>query len=108
MSIQPRRQRSSPQSAITRVVQGAAARPDRASVLDVLSCDQGKDHDVRMEWETRDGMRTGGMVAFCWTCRRRVPDPKVKLELVPETVDYRNQQRSRELARRARERRRSA
>jgi predicted transcriptional regulator len=29
-------------------------------------------HDVRMEWESYDGIRTGRMFAYCFTCGRRV------------------------------------
>lgn len=41
-------------------------------VFDVLRCDRGATHDVRHEWQTRNGIRTGGLVVYCWTCRRVV------------------------------------
>jgi hypothetical protein len=37
------------------------------------ACPTGERHNVRMEWETRNGLRTGALSAYCWTCRRVVP-----------------------------------
>jgi len=69
MSAQPRRRQSGNIPALAKVV-GAPAVHQRA--LDILVCDRGSDHDVRMEWELVGGIRTGQLVAWCWTCRRRV------------------------------------
>lgn len=49
------------------------ARTDaRDTGVNRLHCDRGTGHDVRMEWEKRDGIRTGRMFAYCWTCQQAV------------------------------------
>lgn len=72
MSGQPRRQRQGPISNASRL---ARSEGGTERVLDILICDAGKHHDVRMEWETRGGTRTGQMIPWCWTCRAAVQDP---------------------------------
>src|SRR5688572_19671586 len=69
MSAQPRRKQSGTNPLIERIA-NAPAVYERA--LNVLVCDQGVDHDVRMDWELSGGIRTGQLVAWCRTCRRRV------------------------------------
>lgn len=45
-----------------------AVTPAR-SAPEQIACPNGEGHDVRMEWEMRDGLRTGRLVTWCWTCR---------------------------------------
>lgn len=47
------------------------ARERRA--VDVLRCDGGDKHDVRMEWAKVNGVRLGHLVAWCRTCGRAIP-----------------------------------
>lgn len=36
---------------------------------DQIGCPRGKDHDARMDWVQRNGVRTGALIAWCHTCR---------------------------------------
>jgi hypothetical protein len=46
----------------------------RRDTRDVLRCPVSDAHTVRMEWEIRDGMRTGKLVPWCYNCRQCIPD----------------------------------
>jgi len=60
--------------------------------LDTRRCDRGATHDVRDEWETRGGMRTGRLTLYCHTCRRVVaPIPQPAPD---DTYQYKNKVRS--------------
>lgn len=48
--------------------------PDRDhKAVDVLRCERGPGHDVRMESVPVNGIQYGRLRAFCWTCQRVVP-----------------------------------
>lgn len=50
----------------------AAATDD--AVRETICCPTDRHHSVRMEWERLNGIRTGRMAAWCYDCRRVIPN----------------------------------